>query len=335
MSPQQVLGLPIDTRTDIYSIGCILFEMITGDTPFHGTLIELVLAHRSNAPDRPSGRYPKGKIPPQVDDIVLRCLEKAPERRFQTATELADAVRRLPEAPRPGSERGRRPWRATSDFAGPPETDPTSPLHRLAILPTLIGSGDAATDQPDQARTDLRAAIAELAEALISRGANDVALIMAVANLKEAAERLARYDTQLDAIDLTINDAVAAARKREGALRMAISDLRFVQQQAHERDDTVHGDIKAQIRELEARLERQSDEHQRELHGLYDRAVEMAAERATMADQIEVIHRALTKQVAELAPRFQDDLAIEVLFDRVNAAREHLERVENGPRRSR
>jgi serine/threonine protein kinase len=91
MSPEQCRGTqPVDQRSDIYSLGCVLFTLLTGHAPFSGTEDELIAMQLNALPPRPSQRVPA--IPAVVDHRVLRCMAKDPERRF-TAAQLARRIR--------------------------------------------------------------------------------------------------------------------------------------------------------------------------------------------------------------------------------------------------
>jgi len=92
MAPEQCQGeLGVDARSDIYGLGCVLFHALTGRVPFdHEGLGNLVVAHLLHEPPAPSAFAPE--LPPAIDDIVLRCLAKAPEDRFQSAADLAIAI---------------------------------------------------------------------------------------------------------------------------------------------------------------------------------------------------------------------------------------------------
>jgi serine/threonine-protein kinase len=93
MSPEQIRGDAVDERSDLYSLGALMFNVLTGEQLFTGsTAVGVLTKHLTNEPDPPSMRAPRAGLPPQVDHIVLRCLAKDPAARFQTASSLAEAI---------------------------------------------------------------------------------------------------------------------------------------------------------------------------------------------------------------------------------------------------
>jgi serine/threonine protein kinase/tetratricopeptide (TPR) repeat protein len=97
MSPEQVDGREVDRRSDLYSLGVILFEMLTGRAPFEGgTPFSVALKHKSERPPDPRTSNPQ--LPPELGQLVLRCLEKDPAKRFQSAEELLAGLAGVEEA---------------------------------------------------------------------------------------------------------------------------------------------------------------------------------------------------------------------------------------------
>ncbi len=107
MSPEQVRGELLDARSDLYAVGCMLFELLVGSSPFLGSPRAILNQHLSTPPVAPSGLV-KG-LSPELENIVLRLLSKDPSQRFGYADEvaglladLAGDVHRLPNYPPAG-----------------------------------------------------------------------------------------------------------------------------------------------------------------------------------------------------------------------------------------
>jgi serine/threonine protein kinase len=87
MSPEQIKSLPSDKRSDIYSLGIVFYEMVTGRHPFEGKdMFAFYHAHVSEIPPRPPG------VPEPVVDIIMKMVEKAPENRFQNSRQLLKSL---------------------------------------------------------------------------------------------------------------------------------------------------------------------------------------------------------------------------------------------------
>ncbi|WP_437993746.1 protein kinase domain-containing protein [Sorangium sp. So ce145] len=107
MAPEQAASGRIDGRADLYALGCVLYEMLTGRLPFvEQSLVALIDAKIKGSPERLRERAPTRQIPTFVDDLVMRALARHPSVRFQSAAEMRQAI--LEALGRPARARTRR-----------------------------------------------------------------------------------------------------------------------------------------------------------------------------------------------------------------------------------
>ncbi|HNB21553.1 MAG TPA: serine/threonine-protein kinase [Candidatus Melainabacteria bacterium] len=94
LSPEQCIGKPEDARSDIYSFGCVMYEMLTGKDPFHNgtTIYELIQLHVNTPPPSMRSVNPMLNLPDELERVIFKAMAKDPKDRYQTAGELSTAL---------------------------------------------------------------------------------------------------------------------------------------------------------------------------------------------------------------------------------------------------
>ena len=170
MSPEQILGDALDARSDIYSLGCILYEILTGERAFADASGEVSIRQRLTEPPPPPRRVNQ-RLSKKLDSLVTTAMARAPEQRFQSAAQLSEAlVAAGAESPATRSWRNRLPWgrsRESADAPGPATTVPrgsSPPPFDPALQPGLTepvplgwtGAVQPQIQQPGRGTTVLR-----------------------------------------------------------------------------------------------------------------------------------------------------------------------------------
>ncbi len=187
MSPEQAQGKPVDARSDVFSFGTVLYEMLSGRKPFAGdSQLTILAAILTAAP--PPVRDARGDVPGELESIVARCLEKDPAARYASAVELSEALRR-----------------ARTRLLRP-RTGPMSALRRpvvlvpvLLVLATLLFAGGWLWSRANKTRWARNVALPEITQ-LAERQQ-----FVAALELAREAERYIAGDPQLEYLIASIS----------------------------------------------------------------------------------------------------------------------------------
>ena len=281
--PEQIVGDEVDQRADIYAMGVLAFELITGKTPFTGSLMELLVAHRKLTPPVPSEFAPEVDVPTCFDEIVGRAMQKRPEDRYQRASDIARILRDFliskknrgavldsdielmtPAGPitQPGGIQ--LPSTVTpTPREGPPvqmrEPEP-SPEALRETLVTQPGPGATTDPGRQEVRKHLRHQLQQLAAALKTRDLAPDSLSDALDQSLRVEEQAFESETELTLLEARLEEIEASGRERESQLRYAIIDLGMERSRLERTKHPPPGheamlsDLAYQIGELEVRL---------------------------------------------------------------------------------
>ncbi|MEZ4239172.1 MAG: serine/threonine-protein kinase [Myxococcota bacterium] len=240
-SPEQLLNRPVDGRSDLYSLGVLLYRLATGRRPFEADdVAELARMHVRVPPPPPSTVTPD--ISPALEQLILALLEKAPESRPQTGAEVADALERASSTPMalPGmleidlatdrlvgrEEQLRTLWRF---FAGMGSGDTDEPGQRPADLALIVGQqGSGRHELVHWVERDLVARSWSAVTLFFRRGAQDLdqiaAMLIELAHSfgPEATEAVIEAEAAIHAVE---KSAFHSVEERIEVLRIAGADL--------------------------------------------------------------------------------------------------------------
>lgn len=197
MSPEQCAGEPVDARSDIYSIGCTLFEVLTGYVPFEGsTSLETMIMHQEDRAPRLADVLTDECFPKSLEAIVATCLAKLPRDRYQSAKEIVLDLERIREGK---------------------EIEPSSPAYRQLNKAVINKNNERAEDEDEEIYSETSST--KLAKTIFLSAAAVAMVILVVAGVSFFAQparqrentalnlgpdplKLNKYDTKIDSTGL-------------------------------------------------------------------------------------------------------------------------------------
>jgi len=287
MAPERFASESADPRSDLYSVGCIAWEVLVGDPPFTGPQPFVVHAHLEVAPAPPSAK--RTEVPRPLDSIVLQLMAKDPADRYAHGRDLAAALEQVPGFPgRKAAARTARlalGWsievheEATSSSGTPPPT--------VEEIRRVISMADTAAADVAGVRDEIYRAMLELAEKLTDLGLEDSTVVVADAKVRAARDEKHELDTRREALEERERRVEQDARERESSLRFAIGELTYEHGRAA---DDVKADLEFQVTQLQLRLKELLADTERELAAITEDGIELAAAQAHLDDRWTAVH---------------------------------------------
>lgn len=309
ISPEQIRGVSDDSRIDIYALGCIGYELLTGEPPFVGRPMSVLQAHISDIPPSPSSRCPEGQIPPELDQIILKCLEKEPEDRYQGAGEAADALVALRlDSTGKLATRGLN-LGAMTGFEGEATVESTGVPHGVADGSEKSMVTDVHAIHGSEV---LRSLLRTLVESMCDLGCSDPLLLVVLAEVNQLEQDLSSLRREL--VELTRSEELLTQETREqtASLRFALGEIRS----GHLYDQVENGQsidepiedsesVARAIASLETRLAQCEEQSREQLLSITERQISCTADRA---DKYEELH-ALDHELSRLVDKHAEQLS--------------------------
>ncbi len=235
MAPEQISGGAIDRRVDIYAMGVLTYELLVGKPPFSGHMLQVLMAHKKQTPPRPSSQ--RKDIPPELDELVLKCMSKAPEDRYSNASELIAVFEKVIQKHNSSSKA----------------------ITLTSLTKNLAGFRPIPMEMPHDEKSILerkfRECVLEVGEHLRDRNLGSPRITQVLATVLEQEEKTLYLKNQKNLLHNQLDSTEVAGRERAARLRHAIISLTMeTKGNLNPEQVRLAEDVRYQIVELERRL---------------------------------------------------------------------------------
>ncbi len=190
MSPEQCKGGTLDARSDIYSLGCVMYQAITGKRPFEGdNAYKTIYMHVNVKPTAFALARPDSSVPPTLETIVMKCLEKEPHMRYQTAQHLSLDLQKLSSQDEQEEDYITKQTRSGTFYAISPNTGKEQPANFLSVVKLLRQAGLISDSEFHKASLLDDAKRSELGQQFVSNGVIDNKTLHSAVQCQSLIER--------------------------------------------------------------------------------------------------------------------------------------------------
>ncbi len=285
MAPERIQGIPSVPNMDVYSYGCVAYNLVTGRPPFVGRPMDVLNAHQRDKPVPPSERCGVNK---DLEEIIMCCLSKEPKERLKDGTALCRAIESVPgfsaqEAKRRSSLSGSLDVAVgTADTLRPSEKLNHNTLVDMRVGPALAHTYDISSST---AQADYQKALLTLAKGVVEGGCSDTNLVMCFASLHQAEESCEKHTARLSQLFDKGEKLEQKFRKDQSALRFELNDLIFEAAESRGRLD--ENKLEAMANDLTEDLMRVEYKYERALREIVDAEVTETAQRNALEEDME------------------------------------------------
>ncbi|PKN28061.1 MAG: hypothetical protein CVU65_00445 [Deltaproteobacteria bacterium HGW-Deltaproteobacteria-22] len=309
MAPEQITGGPIDNRVDIYAMGVLTYELLVGKPPFSGHMLQVLMAHKKQAPPKPSAD--RKDVPPELDDLVLKCMAKEPSGRYSRASELVTVYQNI--------------LQQSAVVANRKTSPPMAPL-RQGVSSVRM---EAALDEKGVLELRLHESVLEVAEHLRDRNLGSARITQVLATILEQEEKLVDLRNQKHLLQTQLDSIEVSGRERAARLRHAIISLTLEtkgKMESGEAPAKLAEDVRYQIVELERRLSEVITDQERSEKELEKQLARLVQELQSIEHEIRKNQDALFELIQSARGSIGNSSTLRNAFGQIDELRQKMAR---------